>query len=71
METALSSGIPLILFLGENEVKEGVIKIKSFNKHEEYTLKREELLTKIHEIVNDNPILLPQALQQKVEEKKE
>jgi len=49
-----------MLWLGENEVKEGVIKIKSLSKHEEYTLKREELLDKILDIVRENPILVPQ-----------
>ena len=65
LEFTLENGIPLILWLGENEVKEGVIKIKSLSKHEEYTLKREELLDRILDIVRDNPILLPQELQPK------
>jgi len=59
MEFTLESGIPLILWLGENEVQQGVIKIKSLSKHEEYVLKREELLEKIVDIVRDNPILIP------------
>jgi histidyl-tRNA synthetase len=43
MEMALESGIPLVLFIGESEVAEGKVKIKSLNKHEEYILTREEL----------------------------
>lgn len=57
-------------------MQQGVIKIKSLSKHEEYVLKREEFLEKIVDIVRDNPILLPQEQQQvdgakKAEEKKE
>jgi histidyl-tRNA synthetase len=59
LEFTLESGIPLILWLGENEVKEGVVKIKSLSKKEEYVFKREELLERILDIVRDNPILLP------------
>ncbi len=59
MEFTLEHGIPLILWLGESEVLEGVVKIKSLSKHEEYVLKREEMKEKIVEIVRDNPILLP------------
>ena len=68
----MESGIPLILWLGESEVKEGVVKIKSLSKHEEYIIKRDEFKDKIVDIVRDNPILLPQALQSlKKEEEKQ
>lgn len=43
MEAALENGIPLIIFLGENEVKDGVVKVKILNKHQEIYIKREEL----------------------------
>ena len=52
------------MWIGEDEVKRGIVKIKSLSKHEEYEIKREELLEKIVQIVADNPVLLPQALQQ-------
>ena len=68
----MESGIPLILWLGESEVKEGVVKVKSLSKHEEYIIKRDEFKDKIVDIVRDNPILLPQALQSlKKEEEKQ
>ena len=60
LEYTLESGIPLIIWLGETEIQQGIIKIKSLSKHEEYILKREEFQEKIVEIVRDNPILLPQ-----------
>ena len=59
LEYTLESGIPLIIWLGETEIQQGIIKIKSLSKHEEYILKREEFQEKIVEIVRDNPILLP------------
>lgn len=62
MEFALECGIPLILWLGEDEVKQGVIKIKSLNKHEEYVMQRNELVAKIKDIIaNGNDVLLPHA----------
>lgn len=65
MEFALENGIPLILFLGESEVEQGIVKIKSLNKHEEYTLTRQELAegSKLREIIaNGNSVLLPQLM---------
>lgn len=65
LEFTLESGIPLILWLGETEVEQGVVKIKSLNKHEEYILTREELRKgdRVREIIADgNQVLLPQAL---------
>lgn len=59
MEFTLLNGIPLILFLGENEIKDGIVKVKSLSKKEEYVIKRENFLSEIVEIVRDNPILLP------------
>lgn len=44
MEYALLNGIPLILFLGENEIKDGIVKVKSLSKKEEYLIKRDEFL---------------------------
>lgn len=78
LEFTLEAGIPLILWLGEDEVAKGVVKIKSLNKHEEYILTREELKKgdRVKEIIADgNLVLLPQALQaqsgKKEEEKKQ
>ena len=78
LEFTLESGIPLILWLGETEVEQGIVKIKSLNKHEEYILTREELRKgdRVREIIADgNQVLLPQALQaaqgKKEEEKKQ
>ncbi len=74
-EFALENGIPLMLWIGETEVAEGKVKIKSLNKKEEFYLTRAELAegTKIKAIIADgNEVLLPQEpLAKKEEEKKE
>lgn len=62
LEFALENGIPLVLFVGESEVAQGVVKIKSLNKKEEYVVTREELRdgTRIRAIIEDgNTVLLP------------
>ncbi len=58
MEYTLENGIPLILWLGETEVQDGVVKVKSLSKHEEYIIKREELKDRILDIVRENPVLI-------------
>lgn len=61
LEFALENGIPLIIWMGEDEVKEGIVKVKSLNKHEEYVIKRDELVVRLREIIEDgNSVLLPQ-----------
>jgi len=74
LEFALEAGIPLILWIGETEVAEGKVKIKSLNKKEEYYLTRAELAegTRIKAIIADgNEVLLPQEAPAKEEEKKQ
>jgi histidyl-tRNA synthetase len=60
LEFTLENGIPLIMWLGENEIKEGVVKVKNMNKHEEYIIKREEMVERVRQLVLENPALLPQ-----------
>jgi histidyl-tRNA synthetase len=67
LEFALESWIPLVLWIGETEAQEGIVKIKSLNKHEEYILTRAELAEgkRIREIIADgNSVLLPQVIQE-------
>jgi histidyl-tRNA synthetase len=49
--------------VAEDELKNGLLKIKSLNKEEQYDIKRVELKEKIFEILNDgNLVLLPPEL---------
>jgi histidyl-tRNA synthetase len=69
-DMALEHWIPLIVWVAEDELKNGLLKIKSLNKEEQYDIKRVELKEKIFEILNDgNQVLLPPELraQQKSE----
>jgi len=59
----LETGIPLILWIGEDEVAKGIVKVKSLNHHEEYVIERAKLVEKVRELVAANPVLLSQALQ--------
>ena len=73
LEFALEGGIPLVLIIGETEVEQGIVKVKSLNKKEEYTLTREELAQgdRLRQIIADgNAVLLPQILQESQQEKK-
>lgn len=40
---AFENGIPLILWVGENEIQQGIVKIKSLSKNEEYDIPRNSL----------------------------
>lgn len=56
---AFDNGIPLILIIGEQEIKDGVYKIKSLNENIEHEVKSEDLIQKVKELVEANPVLLP------------
>jgi len=55
---AFDNGIPLILIIGEQEVLDGIYKIKVLNEEKEYTFPIPELVQKARELVEANPILL-------------
>ncbi len=40
IQYALDTGVPLILWIGEDEVAKGIVKVKSLNHHEEYVIER-------------------------------
>lgn len=56
---AFDNGIPLILIIGEQEIKDGVYKIKSLNENKEHEVKSEDLIQKVKELIEANPVLLP------------
>ena len=55
---AFDNGIPLILIIGEDEIAEGIYKVKSLNENVEYSFKKAELIDKVKELIEKNPILL-------------
>jgi histidyl-tRNA synthetase len=44
---AFDNGIPLILIIGEDELKNGIYKVKALNENKEYEFKIEDLVPKI------------------------
>lgn len=76
LEFALESGIPLVMWIGENEIKDGVVKVKNMNEKTELFIPRAEMVQKVIQLVKENPVLLPQdqqpgAQQRQEEEKKQ
>lgn len=55
---AFDNGIPLILILGEQEIKDGIYKVKALNENKEYSFKENELIEKVKELIANNPVLL-------------
>lgn len=55
---AFDNGIPLILIIGEQEIANGIYKIKSLNEKKEYEAKLDELVPLIQKLVEANPVLL-------------
>ena len=54
---AFSNGIPLIIWIGEDEVNDGVAKIKILNTKEEKIVKLEDLAAEIKILSEQNPVL--------------
>ena len=66
---AFDNGIPLILIIGEQEIQNGIYKIKSLNENKEYEVPADQLLTRVKELIEANPVLLAKDQIQKEEEK--
>ena len=44
MDFAFDNGIPLIMFLGEDEIAKGIVKVKSLNERKEYIIERPQMI---------------------------
>jgi len=64
---AFDNGVPLIMIIGEQEILDGIYKIKSLNENKEYECKYDEIVSKVQELIAMNPVLL--AKQETKEEK--
>lgn len=47
IQYALDTGIPLILWIGEDEIAKGLVKIKTLNDKEEYLINRVDMIAKV------------------------
>ena len=63
IEYALNTGIPLILWIGEDEIAKGVIKIKSLSYHEEVFVDRKNMIEEVKKLIVKNPVLLTEEEQ--------
>jgi histidyl-tRNA synthetase len=48
----------LILWIGEDEVAKGIVKIKSLNYHTEEFVARDKMIERVKELIILNPVLL-------------
>ena len=55
---AFDNGIPLILIIGEQEIQEGIYKVRVLNENKEYSFPVNELLPRVQELIKANPVLL-------------
>lgn len=55
---AFDNGIPLILIIGEQEIQDGIYKIRSLNDNIEHEVKQDELIAKVKELCDANPVLI-------------
>ena len=60
LDFAFDNGIPLIMFLGEDEIAKGVVKVKSLNERKEYLIERPQMIEKVRELMVQNPFLRSQ-----------
>mmetsp|Transcript_5601 Transcript_5601/g.9636 ORF Transcript_5601/g.9636 Transcript_5601/m.9636 type:complete len:452 (+) Transcript_5601:1329-2684(+) len=56
---AFDNGIPLILIIGEQEIKDGKYKVRVLNEEKEYEFKLEDLVPEVLKFVALHPRLLP------------
>lgn len=64
------SGIPLVAFIGGNELEKGVVNVKILNTKEQIEVPRTEFVQKVKELIEAHPVLIAQP-EVKKEEKKE
>ena len=69
LDFALENGVPLILWIGEDEIKKGTVKVKSLNYREEYVIGVEDLIPRMKELIKANPVLLSKEEQEALKDK--
>ena len=46
------------MWIGEDEIAKGVVKVKSLNFHTEYFIERAQMVDKVKELIQANPYLM-------------
>lgn len=71
LEYALGNGIPLVMWIGETELEQGIVKVKSLSYHEEYDVSRKDrFIERVQELIEQNPVLLSVEEQEANKKKK-
>lgn len=71
LEYALGNGIPLVMWIGETELEQGIVKVKSLSYHEEYDVSRtDRFIDRVQELIDQNPVLLSVEEQEANKKKK-
>ena len=58
LDFAFDNGIPLIMWIGEDEIANGLVKVKSLSAHEEYFIERPQMIDRVRELIELNPVLM-------------
>ena len=61
LDYAFENGIPLIIWIGEDEIADSVFKVKQLNSQKEEFYPRSQLIPVVRELVRANPVLLPKS----------
>lgn len=56
--SAFDNGIPLILIIGEQEIQQGIYKVRSLNENKEYEFTKDKLLDGVKDLIAKNPKLI-------------
>ena len=56
--SAFDNGIPLILIIGEQEIQQGIYKVRSLNENKEYEFTKDKLLAGVKDLIAKNPKLI-------------
>ena len=51
LDFAFDNGIPLVMWIGEDEIAQGLVKVKSLSFHEEYFIQRSQMIEKVRELM--------------------
>lgn len=51
LDFAFDNAIPLIMWIGEDEIVNGKVKVKSLSFHEEYFIERPQMIDRVKELI--------------------
>lgn len=61
MAHTLNAGIPIVVFIGDDELSKGVVSVKNLNSQEQVDVPRGEMIEYVKKVVAENPVLVKKA----------